>query len=645
MSQFVDGLSKLKTLRFESKEEESVANQRKMIISMAKDKRVMFIKLCDRLHNMRTISSMTKDKQGSIAYETVHIFAPIADRLGMRKVKDELEDLSWWCLDPIGMNAIKQETDARYGAARDLIDISQEKIKDALVARGIKFTCEGRTKTLASMYRKVFLQNKDYNDVFDYFALRYIVESIIEVYTVLGIVHDTYRYIQDRFKDYISLPKENGYKSVHTTVINENGIAFEVQIRTKEMHETAEFGIAAHWKYKTGEEADAKVTESFRWLASAVEADSDQVTSPEEFLSQIKRAPYAESVFVYTPKGEVKALPMGATAVDFAYMIHSNIGNKMVGVKINGKIMPIDTVLGNAQIVEIITANASKGPNRKWLDFVKTDEAKIKIKQWFKKEQRTENIVIGKEEVDFVFRTLAAQRHSYTDEQKAAIINNISVRGGYAVIDDFYNAVGFGGMQTSKLQSRIKDEAERLYPNKEPVTILNVKPVEFRDANTYSDNAYVVVDGVDSVLIKLSKCCNPLPGDDIRGFVTKGHGMSIHKADCKNFLVLCAKEDGDGRVFPAHWKDSPGAKSSKGGFKTKLVITAQSDSKLIPAIATMLGEMKVEIYSVMPVREKSDGTIALALLIGTHDTEHLNHIIHRLKTIKFVQDAERSVIM
>ena len=641
VSSLVDGLTKLKDMRFDTKEEESIENLRKMLFAMSKDPRVMFVKLCDRLHNMRTISAMPEEKQKMIALETMHIFAPVAHRLGISKIKDELEDTSLQCLDPPAYNMIKTDIEKKFGESRDFIEKSQDKIKSRLNMQNIKFTAEGRVKTIYSIYKKILMKGKSLDEIYDFYAIRYIVNNPDEVYIVLGIIHDLFKSIPGTFNDYISNPKPNSYQSIHTTVINENGIPFEVQIRTKEMHETAEFGVAAHWKYKSGEEAPEELTKKLIWLKSLVEVEKD-ISDSEEFLSLIKDGLYTDEIFVYTPKGDVKSLPKGSTIIDFAYAIHSAVGNKTVGGKINGIISPIDAELETGQIVEILTSNSSKGPNRNWLDFIKTGEARNKIRQWFKKEKRAENILIGREEIEKIFKQV---NRSLTEDQRDAILINVSKREGFESVDDFYNAIGYGGVSLTKITFKMREEVEKIIKEQNNELIFDVQSVEFAQVKPYSDNTIVVVDGMDNCQIKLSKCCNPLPGDDICGFVTKGHGLSIHKTDCQNFINLKLTEENKDRIFSAFWnsdKINKEENNDKKNFKSMLKITAVNDLRLIPAIVSLLAEMKVLIHSIGEVKVKYDGSILLNLLISAKDVDHLNHIINRLKTIKNITEADRS---
>ena len=641
VASLVEGLTKLKDMRFDTKEEESIENLRRMLFAMSRDPRVMFVKLCDRLHNMRTISSMPEDKQKIISLETMHVFAPVAHRLGMSKIKDELEDIGLRCLDLHAYNMIKTDINKKFGASRDFIEKSQEKIKSRINMHNIRFSAEGRVKTIYSIYKKILMKGKSLDEIYDFYAVRYIVNNLEEVYIVLGIIHELFKSIPGTFNDYISNPKPNSYQSVHTTVINDNGIPFEVQIRTREMHETAEFGVAAHWKYKSGEEAPEEVTKKLMWLKSLVEVEKD-INDSEEFLSLIKDGLYSDEIFVYTPKGDVKALPKGATIVDFAYAIHSAIGNKTVGGKINGIISPIDAELETGKIVEVLTSNSSKGPNRNWLEFVKTGEARNKIRQWFKKEKRPENILIGREEIERIFKQL---NKTLTEDQRDAILTNVSKREGFEARDDFYNAIGYGGVSLRKIVFKMREEAEKIIKEQGGELILDIQSMEFEPVKAYSDNTVVIVDGQDNCQIKLAKCCNPIPGDDIGAFMTKGgHGFSIHKANCANFSNLKLMEENKARVFSAFWNSAKIGKEEHGEkkiFRAMLKITAVNDLRLVNAIASLLAEIKVYIHALNEIKTKSDGSIILNLLVSARDLDHLNYIIAKLKTIKNITGADR----
>ena len=639
----VDGLTKLKNMRFTSEDEETVQNLRKMFFAMANDHRVMLIKLCDRLHNMRTISSMPEEKKKLIALETMYVFAPIAHRLGIQKIKEELEDLCLQCLDPYGYKQVKEEIEKRYGESRDLLDDSQDKIKNVLLANNIKFTTDGRIKTMYSMYRKRFTAGKPFDSIYDFYAMRFIVSDFSEVYYVLGIIHGMFSYLPDRFKDYIANPKANGYKSIHTTVISDKGIPFEVQIRTKEMHDVAEFGVASHWQYKTGEDIPEEMAQQFKWLNTIMEMESDP-SNPEELVSYLRTHLYADEVYIYTPKGDLKAMPKGSTVIDFAYLIHTEIGNKISGATINGEIAPIDTELKHNQLVEILTSNNSPGPSRDWLKIVKTGEAKNKIKQWFKKEKRADNILYGEQEVGKFIRSY---RRSFSEAQKNEVLTNISKRDGFANIDDFYNAIGYGGIALAKLIPRIREEIERLFPEQEQDLILGISQIPITEHEERSYNYDVIVDGINNCHIKFAKCCNPLPGDSIKGFMTKGHGMSVHKEDCPNYVNLKIQHENEGRLFSVYWsltkEEINGTANNKNNkrFKSLLKIEAMNDINLFSTLAAELARMNVSVHSINESKVRIDGTVIIDLIISTWNAEHLNRITDTLKKIKYVNSADR----
>lgn len=426
VASLVDGLTKMVQIPFEDKEEQHIENLRKMFLAMSKDVRVIFIKLSDRLHNMRTLGVKKDAKRRMTALETMQVFAPLAHRLGMQRMKQELENLSLEYLDPIGYEEIRKDIEKRYGESRDFIEKARAQVADKLTEAGINFILEGRVKSVYSIYRKMYQQNKSFDEIFDFYALRVIVNTEEECYVVLGLIHEMFSMIPGRFKDYISTPKPNMYRSLHTTVMGRNAIPFEVQIRTWEMHQIAEYGVAAHWKYKSGEESREDIDRKLSWIAKLIETEDD-TRDPEEFLQALKIDIMHDEDFVFTPKGDIITLPQGATVIDFAYAIHSAVGNKMVGAKINGMIVPIDRAPQNGEIVEIITSSASKGPSRDWMKIVRTGEARNKIRQWFKKERRTENIAVGKSDVDREFRRYG---RPFTEAQKTEILTNVSRRLG-----------------------------------------------------------------------------------------------------------------------------------------------------------------------------------------------------------------------
>ena len=629
ISSVVNGLTKLKGIQFMTKEEEDVENIRRMFVAMGEDFRVILVKLCDRLHNMRTLSALPEEKQRRIALETMHIFAPIADKLGIKKIKGELDDLSLRYLDPIAYEEIRQHIESCFGESRDIIERCQDKIKSKLISENIHFIEEGRVKSVVSIYQKTILKGLSLEEIFDIYAIRYIVNDIREIYYVLSIVHELFPHMQGRYKDYISTPKPNGYKSLHTTVMS-GSVPIEVQIRTKEMHDIAEFGVAAHTNYKYN------TTGSLPWLKEVMEADDD---ARDDIIANLKESFYSDDIFVYTPKGDIKRLRRGSTAIDFAYAVHSEVGNKMTGAKVNGVITPIDQALDNGQRVEILTSNSSKGPSRDWLDIAKTSSARNKIRQWFKQERRTENILIGKDEIKKILKDISIP---ITEEQRDNILNNISQRSGFAALDDFYNSIGYGGESIEKLYIKIKDEIDKIAQEN---LIFDITHVEFEEPRNYSDGTEVIVDGLDNCSIKFAKCCNPVRGDVIFGFVTRGHGMSIHRQDCRNFIDLQNQYDGEDRIKPAFWNES--AKSiekNRDGFNSLLKIFAVDDMDLMRRIVETIHDMRVPMHGINKNGSKqADGSVIIDLQISARDTEHLEYITNRLKNIKNVKNAGRNV--
>ncbi|MBR5880280.1 MAG: bifunctional (p)ppGpp synthetase/guanosine-3',5'-bis(diphosphate) 3'-pyrophosphohydrolase, partial [Clostridia bacterium] len=454
----VDGLTKIVALQVEDKEEAHIENLRKMLLAMSRDVRVIFIKLCDRLHNMRTLDAKPDAKRRITALETMQVYAPLAHRLGMQKIKQELENLGVKYLDPIGYEQVRAEIERKYGQSLNFIEGIRQTVGAKLEENNISYTLEGRIKTVYSIYKKMFTQGKNFDEIYDFYAMRIIVDTELECYTVLGIIHEMFNSMPGRFKDYISTPKPNMYSSLHTTVIGRSGIPFEVQIRTWEMHHIAEYGIAAHWKYKSGATSKEDMDKKLEWIARLIETE-DGARDPDEFMHALKTDIFHDEVFVFTPKGDVIALPQGATAIDFAYAIHSAVGNKMIGAKINGSIVPIDRVLENGEIVEVLTSSSGKGPSRDWLNIVKTSEARTKIRQWFKREKRAENIVEGKAQFEAELKKTAPR---LAEAVKSEIAETVAYRVGFASADDLYNGVGYGGLSINKLANKIRDEASKL---------------------------------------------------------------------------------------------------------------------------------------------------------------------------------------
>lgn len=639
VADLVDGLTKLVSIPFEDKEEEHIENLRKMFLAMSKDLRVIFIKLCDRLHNMRTLSSHTESKQRLIALETMHVYAPLAHRLGMQKIKQELEKLALLYLDPVGYDEVKSCIEEKYGENRDFLERAQNSIREKLTEQKIHFGIEGRVKSIYSMYKKMFTKNKNFNEIYDFYAVRVLVDDELTCYTVLGIIHELFSSVPGRFKDYISMPKANMYKSIHTTVMGHDGIPFEVQIRTWEMHKTAEFGIAAHWQYKSSANPDESLAKKLEWIHTLLENEKDAAEDSDDYLRPLKIDLFEDEIFVFTPKGDVIALPSGSNPIDFAYAIHTAVGNKMVGAKINGVIATIDTELQTGQIVDILTSNSSKGPNRDWIKLVKTSEARNKIKQWFKREKREENIENAKKEIDKLFHRFGIP---YTEEQRDEIVLAVAKRtASYTEVDDFYNAIGYGGLSLSKVENKLKTEFEKLL-RPEDTTKKDVKIVTPDKKKSSLTNAQsVIVETVDNCHVKFAKCCNPLPGDHIIGFITRGFGISIHKYDCKNVLQGLKNEDNKDRWVSASWSQSA-RDSVESNFDALLNILVRDEIGMLAEITAALAEMHVGILSISSHSVSgSNESMLITIKIRTKNTDHYNSILSRIKKIRNVIDVTR----
>ena len=635
----VDGLTKNVEINVEDKEEAHIENIRKMLLAMSKDVRVIFIKLCDRLHNMRTLSAKPEPKQRTTALETMQVYAPLAHRLGMQKIKQELENISISYLDPYGYAEVQKHIEEKYGQSVGFIESTREAIDEKLRENKVNFILEGRIKSVYSVYRKMFVKGKSFDEIYDFYALRIIVETELECYTVLGIIHEMFRSIPGRFKDYISTPKPNMYRSIHTTVIGRDGIPFEVQIRTREMHQIAEYGVAAHWKYKSNASAGAELDRKLEWIARLIETD-DTTRDPDEFMQMLKGDFFNDEVFVFTPKGDVIALPQGATVIDFAYAIHSAVGNKMMGAKINGMIVPIDRAPRNGDIVEIITSSASKGPSRDWLKIVNTGEARAKIRQFFKKEKRSDNIALGK---TIINNELRRYNRPFTEAQKAEILTNIAKRTGYMTVDDLYNILGYGGIPLSKIATKLHDEFDRVVriPEESEPVLTSVEQVKVQEKPKNSRaGSGVIVDGEHGCSVKFAKCCNPLPGDRIIGFITKGYGISIHKCDCHNAVLSMQQPEYADRWVEAHWEDGV-LSASKDVYEARLQIIARNSIRLIADITMALADMRVSILEINS-QKSGDDSITIYLRISCKNISHCESIISRLKGLKDVDGVFRA---
>ncbi len=636
----VDGVTKILQIEVENREEQQVESIRKMMLATSKDIRVIIVKLCDRLHNMRTLGGKkNEDKQRSIAVETMRVYAPLAHRLGMQRIKLELENLALLYLDPIGYEEVTRAVDTRFGRSRDVLVGARKGIEDKLKNSGISFTVSDRIKSVYSLYRKIYELGKPFEEIFDFYALRIIVNTVEECYTVLGMIHELFTSIPGRFKDYINHPKPNMYRSLHTTVVSRDGIPFEVQIRTYEMHKTAEFGVAAHWRYKSGERGNPYVDAQLAWIARLIESE-ENIDDPEEYLHSFKKTIFREEIFVFTPKGDIITLAQGATVIDFAYAIHTEVGNKMVGAKINGVIVPIDRTPQTGDVIEILT-QSNHGPSRDWLNIVTTSEARNKIRQWFKREKRGENIEVGKEAVDRELRRLG---RAFTPAETADIILSVAQRMGMQSAEDLYNAIGYGGVPMSRIAVKLRDESTRLLKNqqeseKDAASADAAALADFKEGNSkrLKNNGGIIVDGVTGCLVKFAKCCTPLPGDSVIGFVTKGFGVSVHKRDCPNAVKGVTSPEQADRWLPAHWD----MQSVSTLYEAALSVLSQDKIGALASITTALAEMKVSVLSLATLPPKDD-TAVINITIGCRDVEHYNSIVSHLRSVKTVISVKRN---
>ncbi len=640
VAEIVDGVTKLVHIPFETKQDESIENLRKMFLAMSKDIRVIFIKLCDRLHNMRTLDVRSPEKQRSIALETMHVYAPLAHRLGMQKIKHELETRALFYLDPIGYNEVSDDINKRYGENKNFLDQATDKVAESLRSYNVKFTLSGRVKTIYSIYKKMYNQSKKFDEIYDFYAVRIIVDTELDCYTALGIIHEQFNSIAGRFKDYISSPKPNMYRSLHTTVIGKEGIPFEVQIRTWEMHRVAEYGLAAHWKYKSGEQAKADIDAKLQWIRTLIETEKD-ADDPDEFFRPLKIDLFEDEIFVFTPKGDVVNLPNNSTPIDFAYAIHSAVGNKMVGAKVNGNIVPIDTILETGQIIEVLTSASSKGPSRDWLKIVRSGEARNKIRQYFKKEMRAENIVVGKTELE---REIKRYGRQYTEAQKNEIMKNLANRLSIPDVEDMYNNIGYGGLSVSKIAVKLREEFMRVVaPQTETApSVTELPKVTSRYEKSSRGNAdSVIVDSVEGCTVKFAKCCNPLPGDNIIGYITRGYGVSIHKYDCPNAQSGLSRPEDKDRWVVASWSEKL-SKQTFGSFEAVLSIFAVYSTHIIADITLALTDMKVAVTSI--TTRETEGEILMTVGVKCSGVDHLRNIIGNLHRIKNVREVTRGSI-
>ena len=627
----VDGVTKLGKLNYTSAEEQQVENYRKMFLAMGKDIRVILIKLADRLHNMRTLKFLKRDRQIAIAKETMDLYAPLANRLGMYSLKWELEDLSFKYLYPEDFKEIVEGIDRKREQRLEFIEKIMDDIKLELKKEKIEAEITGRAKHLYSIYRKMKRDGKNLDQIYDLFALRILVNSVKDCYAALGVVHELYNPMPGRFKDYIAVPKPNMYQSLHTTLIGPKGTPFEVQIRTWDMHRIAEFGIAAHWAYKEANK-DKKTSvvvneDKLAWLRETLEWQKD-MQDPQEFLNTLKTELFEDEVYVFTPKGQIKVLPRGSTPIDFAYNIHEQIGHHMTGAKINSKMMPIITHLHNGDIVEIITSEQAKGPSRDWLKFVKSSSAKNKIQGWFKKNQREENIVKGKDLVEKEIKRLGI---SYSEVFKTEFINAALNRYKFSTIDDMYSSVGFGAISAGKVIARMLEE----YRKEHDADNLEEKLQELskeRVVRSKPSNVGIVVEGIDNCLVRLSKCCNPVPGDEIVGFITRGRGVSVHRKDCVNMKDLISQ---DGRMIDVYWYNE-----KKASYSVDIEIYANDRNGLLADIIKEIGNNKCKLIGINSKANKE--RIAMTeLTVEVENLEELNKILKALRKIDSVYEVNR----
>ncbi len=629
----VDGVTKLGQIPLSaSKEEEQSENIRKMFLAMSRDIRVIIIKLADRVHNMRTLRFMPEEKQRYKARETLEIYAPLAHRLGIRAFKEELEDLAISFLDPVAYNEIGSTLEKQTQSRQNFLDSIKEKITERVRQEVPNVHIAGRIKSVHGIYRKTYMQNRTIDEIYDIYAVRLIVDSVYECYCCLGIIHDMFNPIPGRFKDYISTPKPNMYQSLHTTVIGKEGIPFEVQIRTWEMHHTAEYGIAAHWKYKQGVTGKVKFEEKLSWIRQLLETqqDSDDV---EDIVKTIKTDFIPEEVFAFTPKGDVISLPMGSCIIDFAYAIHSAVGNKMIGAKVDGRICTLDRKVNNGEIIEILTTSQQgKGPSRDWLKIAKTASARSKIKGWFKKEKREENIIEGRNEVEREFKR---NNIVLPEKQMNEFLLKIAERQHCKDVDEFLAAIGYGGLSLNKIMPRIKDEYNKVVKENQP-EVQAEAPVTVQPKKMVKSAEGIIIEGIDNCLVKFSRCCDPLPGDEIIGFITRGHGVSIHTRNCTNVPRDISQASEPERWINAYWDNKV-----QNSYRVTLAVTCINRVGMLADTSAVIANMHVMIHSIF-TKDGNDGRSTVYMTITVNGAEHLKSVCEKLKKVKGVLSTERS---
>lgn len=629
VAELVDGVTKLDKIPFSTREERQAESIRKMLLAISKDIRVIIIKLGDRLHNMRTIDALPEEKRLLISKETMDVYAPLAHRLGIRNIKEELEDRSLRVLDGIAYREIEDAIALQKDRRQEFLQSIQQRIGEHLEEYGLKPYITGRMKSIAGIYRKMYVQGRSLDEIYDVYAVRVIVDNVNDCYNALGIIHEMFRPLPGRFKDYISTPKANMYQSLHTTVIGKDQVPFEVQIRTWEMHYTAEYGIAAHWKYKLGIQHKDKLEERLAWVRQFIE-NQKEVDDAEEIVHTIKTDLSSDDIFVFTPKGDVITLPEGSTIIDFAYAIHSAVGHRMSGAKVDGRMVPLDTALKTGEIVEVLTSTAAgHGPSRDWLNMAKTGSARTKIRAWFKKERREENIAEGREALE---RELSRNLIRLSEEKMQELLLLQCKRQNCATLEDFYAAIGYGGVLISRMMPRIKEDYTKMLREEE-----ELHPQKMITAPKKAHNGGVIIEGMDNCLVKFARCCNPLPGDAIIGFITRGNGVSIHKCDCVNVpqdIASCAEPE---RWVRVDWEDMVNS-----SFKTTLYIEANDRPSLLADILGQLSSMHVLIHAVSArdMREHPDIDM-IEITISVNSVGHLEGVTSRLSKVRGVLTIRR----
>ena len=628
----VEGVTKLGQIPLSaSKEEQQSENIRKMFLAMSRDIRVIIIKLADRVHNMRTLRFMPEEKQRYKARETLEIYAPIAHRLGIRAFKEELEDLAISFLDPVAYAEIASTLEKQVESRQEFLENIKKEIYERVSKEVPNVRIEGRIKSVHGIYRKTYMKGRTFDEIYDIYAVRLIVESVYECYCCLGIIHDMFNPLPGRFKDYISTPKPNMYQSLHTTIISRAGVPFEVQIRTWDMHHTAEYGIAAHWKYKLGMSGKAKFEERLSWIRQLLvsQKESDDV---EDIVNTIKSDFVPDEVFAFTPKGDVISLPMGSCIIDFAYAIHSGVGNRMIGAKVDGRIKPLDHKINNGEIIEILTTSAQgKGPNRDWLKIARTTSAKQKIRQWFKKEKREENIIEGRAEVEREFKR---NNINLSEKQMLEFLSKVAERQHCNSVDDFFAAIGYGGIIFTNLIPRIKDDYQKMIKESQPAA--EQLPVIQQQKKVTKSADGIIIEGIDNCLVKFSRCCDPLPGDEIIGFITRGHGVSIHTRKCTNVPKDISASPQPERWIKAYWDTKV-----NNSYRVTIAVTCMDRVGMLADLSAVIANMHVMIHSIF-TKDTNDGRSTIFMTITVNGAEHMKNVCDRLQKVKGVLSTERS---